>query len=174
MPREVCKGDSIYLCSIKPSSPDLTEDITEDVNAAGMGGSILDALTACHGAPPACADPQILPIIQKAAKAGMTIIDISQGGLLAALCTITNNAMITVDSPCDPISFLFNETYGRFLICGADKAGIEAHFQACVLTELGRVEGTGITIVCNGEKIMLTPDELRGAFDSLTKLMHPA
>jgi phosphoribosylformylglycinamidine synthase len=174
VPREVCKGDSIYLCSIKSSSPDRDEEITEDANAAGMGGSVLDALTACHGAPPACADPQILPIIQKAARAGMTIIDISQGGLLAALCALTNNATITVDSPCDPVSFLFNETYGRFLVCGADKAGIEAQFQACALTELGQVQGTGITIVCNGEEIMLTPDELRAAFDSLTTLMRPA
>ena len=162
MPREVSEGDSIYLCSSKSDSAQEGE---------GMGGSILDVLTECNGSSPARGEIDILASIRSAAQSGtVTITDISQGGLIAALATLAQNAEIEI--PDDPVSFLFNESYGRFLVCGPDKKTIEAALPTCALTELGNVGGEGICIRCKSEVITLSSEEVKHARESLTDLMY--
>jgi phosphoribosylformylglycinamidine synthase len=167
VPREVGNGDIICLCSSKSHSTQEGE---------GMGGSVLDAITECNGSPPARAEIDILLSIRSAAQTGtVTITDISQGGLITALATMTQNAEIELPMDgIDPVSFLFNESYGRFLVCGSDKKSIEAALPTCALTELGLVGGEGIRIRCKSEEIILLPEEVKRARESLTDLMHQA
>ena len=169
VPQTVKDGDHIYLCSSSFSAQ------KEEKEGDGMGGSILDALTGCQGTPPACAETDILVSIRAAAQSEAVVItDISQGGLITALATVTHNAAITMPKDViDPIFFLFNESYGRFLVFGADKAWIESALITCTLTELGTVGGEGLIIRCRNEEIVLLPEELERARESLTDLMHP-
>ena len=165
VPREVGDGDSICLCSSKLGSAQEGE---------GMGGSVLDALTECNGSPPARGEVDILASIRSAVQSGtVTITDISQGGLIAALATMTYNAEIEIPiDSIDPVSFLCNELYGRFLVCGSDKKSIEAALPTCSLTELGFVGGEGIRIRFKSGEIVLFPEEVKHARESLTDLMH--
>ena len=141
-----------------------------------MGGSVLDALTGCNGPSPARAEIDILGAIRSAAQGGtVAITDISQGGLIAALATMTYNAEIEIPvDGIDPVLFLFNESYGRFLVYGSDKKSIEEALPTCSLTELGFVGGEGIHIRCKSEKITLLPEEVKRARESLTALMYQA
>ena len=169
VPRAVSTGDHIYLCSSNPDPAD------ECGNGEGMGGSLLDALTECNGTPPAYADIEILAFVRAAVQSGaVTITDISQGGFIAALATMTQDAMITIPGDVDPTSFLFTESYGKFLVFGADKEKIEATLPSSTLTKLGVVSGEGLRIKCKNEEIMLSHEELKKARETVTDLMHLA
>ena len=171
VPQTVKDGDHIYLYSL-----DISAQEKGKKEGDGMGGSILDALTGCHGTPSACAETEILTSIRAAAHSEAVVItDISQGGLITALATVTHNAAITMpEDEVDPVSFLFTESYGRFLVFGADRERIEAALKACTLTDLGTVGGKGLIIRCKSEEITLLPEELELTRESLTDLMHPA
>jgi phosphoribosylformylglycinamidine synthase len=169
VPQKVKDGDHIYLCSSRSSAQE------EKKEGDGMGGSILSALTGCQGTPPTCTETEILTSIRDAAKSEAVVItDISQGGLITALATMAHNATITMPDGIDPVSFLFTESYGRFLIFGADKTVIETALKTCALTELGAVGGEGLIIRCKSEEVRLLPEEIKQARESLTDLMRPA
>jgi phosphoribosylformylglycinamidine synthase len=170
VPQTVKDGDHIYLCSSNFFAQE------EEKEGDGMGGSILDALTGCQGTPPACAEADILICIRAAVQSEAVVItDISQGGLITALATVTHNATIQMPKDVvDSLFFLFAESYGRFLVFGSDRVGIESAFKTCTLTELGTVGGEGLIIRCRNEEVMLLPGELERARESLTDLMHPA
>jgi phosphoribosylformylglycinamidine synthase len=134
----------------------------------GFGGSVLDAVTGCGGDAPALADIGILGHIRDLVNAGScpAATDISQGGLLAALASLSPGARITLKG--DPVTALFSESYGRFLLAVRD----EKRLRGIPYEILGEAGGEGIRITAGKERLVLTSGELRRYRGAVTTLMR--
>jgi phosphoribosylformylglycinamidine synthase len=90
------------------------------------GGSILDAVVACGGDPPAVADPAVLTAVRDLVAGGRceAATDLSKGGLLGALAALSPSA--GVDLGPDALCELFSETSGRFLLAVRDEGVLQS------------------------------------------------
>ncbi|WP_369424728.1 AIR synthase-related protein, partial [Methanothrix sp.] len=133
-----------------------------------FGGSILDAVTGCGGIPPPIPDIEIVRRVCNLVDAGVIkwATDLSQGGLLAALASISGGASIRIEG--DPLEMLFSESYGRFLAIVEGEvslAGIPS-------VSIGEAGGGEISIKTREGIITLSPEELEGARNSLNSKMR--
>jgi phosphoribosylformylglycinamidine synthase len=133
-----------------------------------FGGSVLDAVTGCGGDAPAIPDISVLGRIRDLVDAGScpAATDLSQGGLLAALAALTPGARITLEG--DPVTALFSESYGRFLVAvrdGSQLAGIPHRI-------LGEAGGDGLRITAGKQQLVLTGEELQRYDGAVTALMR--
>jgi phosphoribosylformylglycinamidine synthase len=134
------------------------------------GGSVLDAVTGCGGTAPGIADPSILPsvrsLVERRAVCGVT--DLSHGGLIAALYTLAPHSI--VDMKMDLFQALFSESYGRFLLAFRN----ESQLSGLEYSIIGEVGGKSLKVKGLMEELVFTPDELREANTSLTRMMRHA
>ncbi|WAI00241.1 phosphoribosylformylglycinamidine synthase subunit PurL [Methanogenium organophilum] len=131
-----------------------------------LGGSVLDVITGCGGPAPNLADPSILEKIRTFVRNGGFAIDISTGGLIAAIAECAPKASVTLAGMAIPA--LFDESPGRFLIAYTDETvaeGLDA-------VEIGTVGGDELLISVEGNIIRLTPQETEAALGALTSVMY--
>jgi len=133
-----------------------------------FGGSVLDAVAGCGGDAPAIADIDVLGRIRDLVNAGSSLAatDLSQGGLLAALAALSPGARVTLEG--DPITELFSESYGRFLLAVRD----ESKLKGIPHRILGEAGGDGLRITAGKERMVLTAEELRRYDGAVTALMR--
>ena len=133
-----------------------------------FGGSVLDAVTGCGGDAPALADIAVLTTIRQLVTEGacLAATDLSQGGLLAALADLSPDARVTLEG--DPVTGLFSESYGRFLVAVRDGARLKAVPHRII----GEATGEGITVTMKGERLALTREELARFTGTVTALMR--
>ncbi len=130
------------------------------------GGTVLDAVTCCNGAPEPVGKTVNIPVIRDLVrKYGLIATDISQGGLLAALNTISPDCEVTLNG--DLIPALFSEPSGEFLIRCKEVPNEIDHF-----TIIGKAGGEGIRINGDLESVIITREELINATSSLSRLMR--
>lgn len=133
-----------------------------------FGGSVLDAVTGCGGTPPPIPDIRIIRRVCSLVDAGEIkwATDLSQGGLLAALASIPVGASIAIEG--DPLEILFSESYGRFLAIGEREVSLgDTHS-----VSIGEAGGGEISIKTREGVIRLSPEELKGARNSLSLKMR--
>jgi phosphoribosylformylglycinamidine synthase II len=135
---------------------------------AHFGGSVLDAVFSCGGAPPPKADPAILQTVCSlvASDRGIAVTDISQGGLAAALATFLPGARVKIGGPALPV--LFSETYGRFLIAYHD----ESSLRGLGYRTIGEVTADGLEIRHQGGQVRLSKEQVDYALSSFTRTMR--
>ena len=154
---------------IRPRNPSDGEEIAL-IGTTGphFGGSVLDAITGCGGqTPPVADDLDVLSFVRERVETGafMRVTDLSQGGLLAALATMTPCARIVLEG--DPIEELFSETYGRFLVTFRS----ESSLKGMPYRVIGETCGDHLAITCGQNDIEISSHELGIAFDSLSRVM---
>ncbi len=133
-----------------------------------FGGSVLDAMTGCGGFPPSRADPAMVVLIRNLVRShpDLAVTDLSQGGLAAALASFCPGARIDLDG--SPLSALFGETYGRFLVAFHDERDLGGlPFQV-----LGEVTPGGFDIGGTGTRFTVSEAEVKSALSSLTRTMR--
>lgn len=133
-----------------------------------MGGSVLDAVSGCGGEVPPVADTATLGRVRKLVAEGLVeaMVDLSHGGLIAALANFAPRASVTVDG--DPVTAFFSESCGRFLVACSD----ENVLAGLPYTVIGRTGGDALTLTTSEGAIVFTPDELDYALGSLTRIMR--
>ncbi|NVO66817.1 phosphoribosylformylglycinamidine synthase subunit PurL [Methanofollis tationis] len=159
-------GKGPVRCWTKAAAGDILALVGE--TGEHLGGSVLDAVTGCGGAAPAIADPSLLPLIRErvAADRFSGVTDLSKGGLLVALAKLSPDAEVRLSG--DPVTALFSETYGRFLVAvknEADLAGLPH-------TVIGTAGGEGLRIAVGDETVVLSPEEIEFSLSSITRLMR--
>jgi phosphoribosylformylglycinamidine synthase len=134
----------------------------------GFGGSILDAVTGCGGVPPSVGDPALVSAVRDLVAGGgcEAATDLSRGGLIAALAALAPSA--SVEAGPDPLSGLFAESSGQFLIAVKD----EAFLAGLPHRVIGETGGEGLRIRAGAGSFTLAPGELEHALSSLTRLMR--
>jgi phosphoribosylformylglycinamidine synthase II len=132
------------------------------------GGSVLDAVTACGGEPPAVADPAVLSAIRELVAGGrcLAATDLSQGGLLSALAALSPSA--TVEPGPDPFCELFSESHGRFLLAVKDEDDL-GEIPCRIIGEAG---GEGLRIRAGARGFTISPEEMAHALSTLTRQMR--
>ena len=133
-----------------------------------FGGSVLDAVTGCGGDAPALADIAVLGSIRTLVNLGacLAATDLSQGGLLAALAALSPGARVTLEG--DPVTGLFSESYGRFLLAVRDESTLKGLPHRII----GEAGGDGLTISAKGERLALSREELVRYAGTVTALMR--
>jgi len=133
-----------------------------------FGGSVLDAVTGCGGEAPAMADPVLVSKIRAlvAADAITGVTDLSKGGLLAALAKLCPDAEVELAG--DPLTALFSETCGRFLVAFRDESALAG----LPYQEIGTVGGEGLRFSAGAKSFALTREEIGFALSSITRLMQ--
>ncbi|MBP1928584.1 phosphoribosylformylglycinamidine synthase [Methanolinea mesophila] len=133
-----------------------------------FGGSVLDAVTGCGGAPPPQADPRLLLAIRDLMTRGrdIAVTDLSQGGLIAALSDLAPCADITLRGPL--VKMLFAETYGRFLVACRDERALEG----LAATRIGEIGGDSLILRSGSEKVVIEQDALTRARNSLSAILR--
>jgi phosphoribosylformylglycinamidine synthase len=132
------------------------------------GGSILDAVVACGGDPPAVADPAVLTAVRDLVAGGRceAATDLSKGGLLGALAALSPSA--GVDLGPDALCELFSETSGRFLLAVRDEGVLEGLPHRII----GEAGGEGLRIRAGMQSLSLSHEEMGHALSSLTRVMR--
>jgi phosphoribosylformylglycinamidine synthase len=132
------------------------------------GGSILDAVVACGGDPPAVADPAVLTAVRDLVAGGRceAATDLSKGGLLGALAALSPSA--GVDLGPDALCELFSETSGRFLLAVRDEGVLEGLPHRII----GEAGGEGLRIRAGLQSLSLSHEEMGHALSSLTRVMR--
>jgi len=133
-----------------------------------FGGSVLDAVTGCGGAVTPMADPALVPAVRDLVAADMITgaTDLSKGGLLAALAKLCPDAEVNLAG--DPLTALFSETSGRFLVAFRDEsalAGLPYHV-------IGTVGGEGLRFSAGAKSFALSRGEITSALSSITRQMQ--
>jgi phosphoribosylformylglycinamidine synthase len=133
-----------------------------------FGGSLLDALTGCGGSPPPRADPALARQIRDlvSVRHDLAVTDLSQGGLAAALATFCPGAR--VDLAGSPLTALFSETYGRFLVAYHD----ERELAGIPFQEMGEITADGFDIRGEGCRFSMSRETVEYAVSSLTRIMR--
>ncbi|NYT07255.1 MAG: phosphoribosylformylglycinamidine synthase subunit PurL [Methanomicrobiales archaeon] len=133
-----------------------------------FGGSVLDALTGCGGSPPPRADPGVVDRIRNLVQAhpDLPVTDLSQGGLAGALAAFCPGARVDLDG--SPLSALFSETFGRFLVAFDDEQDLDG----LPFRVLGKVTAGGFDIRAGEAGFTVTRDEVEFALASLTRTMR--
>lgn len=151
---------------MRPAAGDLIALVGE--TGAHFGGSVLDAVTGCGGEAPAMADPSLVPKVRDlvAADAITGTTDLSKGGLLAALAKLCPDA--AVDLAGDPLTALFSETCGRFLVAFRD----ESVLAGLPYQVIGTVGGEGLRFSAGAKSFSLSPEEIESSLSSITRLMQ--
>jgi phosphoribosylformylglycinamidine synthase II len=133
-----------------------------------FGGSVLDAIFSCGGAPPPVADHSLLAGIRRLvrSKPDLSVTDLSQGGLASALALFCPGAEIELRD--SVLTALFTETYGRFLIAFSDEKDLEGFPYQII----GKVTDGGIC-VRSGDNVILeiSAGDITNALDSLNRIM---
>lgn len=132
-----------------------------------LGGSILDCVTGCGGEAPSAGDVQIVTAIRDLVRKSELPVatDLSRGGLLMALTKIAPYSSVTLSG--DPITALFSESYGRFLVA-VDDVNI---LKALPHTILGTVGGDALRISSADGAVTITPEDLAGYSGTIRRLM---
>lgn len=148
----------------KPQAPE-DGDLLVLVGETGQhfGGSVLDAVTGCGGAPPPIADPKVVDSVRELVEGGRvrSVTDLSHGGLIAALASLERGARVSVTG--DPLGMLFSESYGRFLL--ATKA--EVRLGGISHRVIGEVGGEDLRIGTSTGRLELP----RGELDRIANLL---
>ncbi|MDK2975310.1 MAG: phosphoribosylformylglycinamidine synthase subunit PurL [Methanofollis sp.] len=133
-----------------------------------LGGSVLDAATGCGGAAPPMADPALLPLIRErvAADRFSGVTDLSKGGLLVALAKLAPDAEVRLAG--EPVTALFSETCGRFLVAVHN----EAELVGLPYAVIGAAGGEGLRIAAGDEEFVLSPEEIEFSLSTITRLMR--
>ncbi|NTU99777.1 MAG: phosphoribosylformylglycinamidine synthase II, partial [Methanoregulaceae archaeon] len=133
-----------------------------------FGGSVLDAVFSCGGAPPPIADHSLLDGIRRLVqdKPYLVVTDLSQGGLASALALFCPGAEVEVGN--HVLTTLFSETYGRFLIAFSDEKDLEGFPYQII----GKVTNGGICVQ-SGDDIILevSAADIAYALGSLSRIM---
>lgn len=134
-----------------------------------FGGSVLDAVFSCGGAPPPVADHTLIAGVRRLIqeRSGIAVTDLSQGGLASALALFCPGADVNLKGPV--LTSLFTETYGRFLMAFTD----EEDLSGVTCEVIGEVTGGGIS-VRSGDKVVLevSADDVDDALGSLGRIMR--
>jgi phosphoribosylformylglycinamidine synthase len=133
-----------------------------------FGGSVLDAVFSCGGAPPPVADHSLLARIRKLvrSKSDLVVTDLSQGGLASALALFCPGAEVELKN--DVLTALFTETYGRFLIAFSDEKDLEGFPYQII----GKVKDEGICVRSGDDVILeVSATDRTNALDSLNRIM---
>ncbi|HUU76269.1 MAG TPA: phosphoribosylformylglycinamidine synthase subunit PurL [Methanoregulaceae archaeon] len=133
-----------------------------------FGGSILDVVSSCGGESPPLADHEIVSLISERVRQfpDLTVTDLSQGGLLAALASLETGAGITLEGPV--LEQLFSETYGRFLLAFGD----EGDLQGLNYRIIGSCIGEEFDIRYGSKTLNITPDDKHNALSSFSRTMR--
>jgi phosphoribosylformylglycinamidine synthase II len=134
-----------------------------------FGGSVLDAITSCGGAPPPIADHSVIPCIRTLVETNrdLAVTDLSQGGLASALALFCPGADVFLDGA--PLTTLFSETFGRFLIAFNDEHDLKGY--PCTI--IGEVVDAGISVRWkNGTEVRVQGDEVNNALNTLGRIMR--
>lgn len=97
---------------------------------------------------------------------GVAVTDLSQGGLLAALVTLSPRARVTLGG--DLFTMLFSETAGRFLIAFRERA--EIGDLPCTI--IGEAGGDTLSITAGTQSLVLEQGAISQALSSLSKIMR--
>jgi phosphoribosylformylglycinamidine synthase len=134
-----------------------------------FGGSVLDAVFSCGGAPPPVADHTLIAGVRRLvqSRSGLAVTDLSQGGLASALALFCPGAEVHMKNHI--LTTLFSETYGRFLIAFSDEKDLEGFpYQV-----IGEVTGGGISIRSGGKVVIeVSADDVDNALGSLGRIMR--
>lgn len=132
------------------------------------GASVLDAVSGCGGPAPAVAETAALGTIRSLVAEGQVeaAVDLSHGGLVAALAKLAPRSSVRVEG--DPVVALFSESYGRFLVACTD----EKVPGGLPFTVIGRTGGDALRVNTGEGALVITPDELNHALGSLTRIMR--
>jgi phosphoribosylformylglycinamidine synthase II len=134
-----------------------------------FGGSVLDAISSCGGSPPSMADHSTIPRIQRLVNANrdIAVTDLSQGGLASALALFCPGAKVSLRG--SPLTSLFSETFGRFLVAFKDENDLKGYPS----TIIGEVADEGLSVTWeNGTKVRISGQDVGYALNSLTRIMQ--
>jgi phosphoribosylformylglycinamidine synthase II len=134
-----------------------------------FGGSVLDDITSCGGFPPPMADHSIIARVLKLVESSreIAVTDLSQGGLASALALFCPGAKVTLDGT--PLTTLFSETFGRFLIAFHDEDDLNGY--PCTI--IGEVADEGLSVRWrNGTKVNASGEDVNRALDNLSRTMR--
>jgi phosphoribosylformylglycinamidine synthase len=134
-----------------------------------FGGSVIDAIFSCGGAPPPVADPALIAGVRRlvSERSGLAVTDLSQGGLASALALFCPGAAVNLEGPV--LTSLFSETYGRFLIAFTN----EEDLTGFPYDVIGEIKGEGISVRSGGKVVLEVSsedvDEALGSFGRIMK-----
>jgi len=133
-----------------------------------FGGSVLDAVTNCGGLPPPIGNPEILESIRLLVETRLIsgVVDISHGGLVAALAEMAPRCKVTLDG--DLVTELFSETYGRFLVAIQN----ESNLRGLPYRIIGELNGNAMVIRGEQEKLKISIDEIKRASNTINAMMR--